>query len=351
MLGVDGRAFRATWTVMVALGLAGLVWLVRQPLLVMVLAVLFAYVVWPLVAVAERLWKRAWPGLKATRVAALAVVYPVLIAAAAVAAIGLAPEIAQQAATLFGRVKGFVEGVQKGQLLEQMSAQRGWSLPALYAIRDQVISHAGELLSYAQRAGVEVLRYASNLWLAVLVPILAFFFLKDAEELTEAVERSFEREEHRGLMREIFTDLHVLLAQYMRALILLSLLTFGSHALVFLVIGAPYALLLATLAGVLEFIPMVGPLTAGAVILVASWVAGYPHIVWIVVFLVVWRILQDYVNMPWVLGSGIELHPLLVIFGILAGAEVGGVAGMFLSIPTMATVRILVRRAAGVRRR
>jgi len=351
MLAVDGRAFRATWTVMVTVGLAGSVWLVREALLVMVLAVLFAYVVWPLVAVAERLCKRAWPRLKATRLAALAVVYPVLITAAVVATIGLAPEIAQQAATLFGRVKGFVEGVQKGQLLEQMSAQRGWSLPALYAIRDQVISHAGELLSYAQRAGVEVLRYASNLWLAVLVPILAFFFLKDAEELTEAVGRSFEREEHRGLMREIFTDLHVLLAQYMRALILLSLLTFGSHALVFLVIGAPYALLLATLAGVLEFIPMVGPLTAGAVILVASWVAGYPHMVWIVVFLVVWRIVQDYVNMPWVLGSGIELHPLLVIFGILAGAEVGGVAGMFLSIPTMAAVRILVRRAAGVRLR
>ena len=240
-------------------------------------------------------------------------------------------------------------GVQKGQLLEQMSAQRGWSLPALYALRDQAISHAGELLSYAQRAGMEVLRYASNLSLAVLVPILAFFFLKDAEELTATIEKSFEREEHRGLMREIFTDLHVLLAQYMHALILLSLLTFGSHALVFLVIGAPYALLLATLAGILEFIPMVGPLTAGAVILVACWVAGYPHVVWIVVFLAVWRIVQDYVNMPWLLGSGIELHPLLVIFGILAGAEVGGVAGMFLSIPTMAAVRILVRRASGVR--
>src|SRR5574342_321460 len=101
MLGVDGRAFRATWTVMVALGLAGLVWLMREALLVMVLAVLFAYVVWPLVAIAERLCKRVWPGLKATRVAALAVVYPVLIAAAVVATIGLAPEIAQQAATLF----------------------------------------------------------------------------------------------------------------------------------------------------------------------------------------------------------------------------------------------------------
>ena len=82
MLGVDGRAFRATWTVLVALGLAGLVWLVREALLVMVLAVLFAYVVWPLVAVAERLCKRAWPRLKATRLAALAVVYPVLITAA-----------------------------------------------------------------------------------------------------------------------------------------------------------------------------------------------------------------------------------------------------------------------------
>ena len=331
MFALDGRVFRATWTVLAALGLAALVWLMRQALLVMVLAVLFAYVVWPLVAAAEKWFRRT----RHPRLAALAVVYPILIAATALAGTVLAPQIAEQAVTLYGKVKGFAE-----------AAGRARPGGALEALRDQVVAHAGELLPYAQRAGVEVLRYVSNLWLVILVPILAFFLLKDAEELTRAVEGWFEHREHRDLLREIFTDLHDLLAQYMRALILLSLLTFGSHGLFFLVIGAPYALLLATLAGILEFIPMVGPLSAGAIIVLASWVAGYSHLVWIVVFLIAWRLVQDYVNMPWVLGSGVELHPLLVIFGILAGAEVAGVAGMFLSIPVMAAVRLLVRRAA-----
>lgn len=331
MFALDGRVFRATWTVLAALILAALLWLTRHVLLVMVLAVLFAYVVWPLVAGAEKLFRRT----KYPRLAALAVVYPVLIATVAVGVAVLAPQIAEQAATLYGKVKGFAE-----------TAGRARPGGALEAIRDQIVAHAGDLLPYAQKAGVEVLRYVSNLWLVILVPILAFFFLKDGEELTRAVEGWFERQEHRDLLREIFTDLHDLLAQYMRALILLSLLTFGSHALFFLSIGAPYALLLATLAGLLEFIPMVGPLSAAGVILLACWVAGYSHLLWIVVFLVAWRIVQDYVNMPWVLGSGVELHPLLVIFGILAGAEVAGVAGMFLSIPVLAAVRVLVRRAA-----
>jgi predicted PurR-regulated permease PerM len=330
MFALDGRVFRATWTVLSALILAALLWLTRHVLLVMVLAVLFAYVVWPLVAATEKLFRPT----RYPRLAALAVVYPILIAGVAVGVAVLAPQIAEQAATLYGKVKGLAE-----------AAQRARPGGAVEAVRDQVVAHAGDLLPYAQKAGVEVLRYVSNLWLVILVPILAFFFLKDGEELTRAVEGWFERQEHRDRLREIFHNLHDLLAQYMRALILLSLLTFGSHALVFLIIGAPYALLLATLAGILEFIPMVGPLSAAGVILLACWVAGYSHLLWIVVFLIGWRIVQDYVNMPWVLGSGVELHPLLVIFGILAGAEVGGVAGMFLSIPALAAVRVLVRAA------
>ncbi len=350
MLGLDGRVFRATWTVLAACALAALLYRARQALLVVVLAVLFAYVVWPLVQVAERLWKRALPSLRSTRAAALAVVYPVLIAAAVVAGTVLAPQVAEQAAALYGKAKGVAEGLRQGQLLEQMSLRRGWSLPTLYAIRDQIVAHAGDLLPYAQSAGLQALHYLSNLWLVIVVPILAFFLLKDAEQLAAGVQDWFESQEHRSLLGEILQDLHDLLAQYMRALILLSLLTFASHAVFFLAVDLPYALLLATLAGVLEFVPMVGPLTAGAAIVLAGWVAGYAHLLWIVVFLAAWRLVQDYVNMPWVLGSGVELHPLLVICGILAGAEVGGVAGMFLSIPTMAAVRILVRRAAGVRR-
>ena len=79
-------------------------------------------------------------------------------------------------------------------------------------VRDQVVAHAGDLLPSAQKAGVEILRYVSNLWPVILVPILALFFLKDGEELTCAVEGWFQRQQHRQLLREIFTDLHDLLA-------------------------------------------------------------------------------------------------------------------------------------------
>jgi predicted PurR-regulated permease PerM len=61
----------------------------------------------------------------------------------------------------------------------------------------------------------------------------------------------------------------------------------------------------------------------------------------IAAFWLVWRGIQDYVNTPRIMGEGLDLHPLLAIFAILAGGEIGGVLGMYLSIPTVAAARIL----------
>src|SRR5262249_60910444 len=102
----------------------------------------------------------------------------------------------------------------------------------------------------------------------------------------------------------------------MRALILLSLLSFGSHLVFFLIAGVPYALLLATMAGMLEFIPMVGPLTAAGMILLASWVPGHGHPLWGPVFLGLLRLFQDYVDMPLAMGAGVGAAALLVVFGL-----------------------------------
>lgn len=71
---------------------------------------------------------------------------------------------------------------------------------------------------------------------------------------------------------------------------------------------------------------------------------AYGHVIVLVLFLGAWRLVQDYVNAPRIMGSQIELYPLAVLFGVLAGAEVGGVVGVYLSIPTMACLRILWRR-------
>jgi len=71
---------------------------------------------------------------------------------------------------------------------------------------------------------------------------------------------------------------------------------------------------------------------------------GYQHWVALVVFLGVWRLIQDYVSSPRIMGHSMELHPLAAIFGVMAGAEVAGILGIFLSIPVMASLRIVFRR-------
>jgi predicted PurR-regulated permease PerM len=107
--------------------------------------------------------------------------------------------------------------------------------------------------------------------------------------------------------------------------------------------GVPYALVLAAIGGALEFIPVIGPLTGGMVALGVSLFAGYDHPWLLVVFILVWRGIQDYGMSPLIMGRGIDLHPGLVIIGVLAGGELAGVAGMFLSVPVIAAGRIVWR--------
>jgi predicted PurR-regulated permease PerM len=105
----------------------------------------------------------------------------------------------------------------------------------------------------------------------------------------------------------------------------------------------PYAVLLAALAGMLEFIPMVGPLTAGAIIVMVALLSG-SHALAVLIFLLAYRLFQDYILSPHLMGQGVELHPLLVLFGVFAGAEIAGIPGTFLSVPVLALVRVVYIR-------
>ena len=138
--------------------------------------------------------------------------------------------------------------------------------------------------------------------------------------------------------------MHHLLGQYVGALIVLCLVTFTVWLAVFLVFGVRYAVLLAALGGALEFIPVVGPVVAAALVLSVHVFADGSGTLWLLGFLVGWRLVQDYVTSPLVMGSGVDLHPALVIFGVLAGGEIAGVPGMFFSIPVLAALRVVWRR-------
>jgi predicted PurR-regulated permease PerM len=135
-----------------------------------------------------------------------------------------------------------------------------------------------------------------------------------------------------------------MLAQFIRAQLTLALFSFVVYLAFLEAARVPYALVLGTAGGFMEFIPVVGPLVAALVILGVALLMSYPHWLLLVAFLVVWRMVQDYVVSPRIMGKSMELHPLAAIFGVLAGAEIAGVLGVYLSIPVMASLRIVWRR-------
>lgn len=340
MLGWDARAARAAWTVLL-IGLAVVIlYKIRRTILLFTLAMLLAYLIAPLVDLIERVAPRKLP-----RMLRLTVVYAALIAAVVAGAASIGSRIATEAVQL---ARHFPEWLASPNLAARIPAPawaEPWKEQALEAARRQLAAHAKEALPLVSEVAQRAVSLITNLGFVVLVPILSFFFLKDAAAARERLLAWVAEGPGRSFVEDVLGDVHVLLGQFMRALVLLAAATFVFYGLFFWVIGLPYAALLAGLAGALEFIPVLGPLTAAIVILLVALLGGqFKMALWILVFLLAYRVFQDYVLQPYLMSAGVALHPLWVIFGVLAGEQIGGVAGMFLSIPVLATLRVIVVR-------
>jgi predicted PurR-regulated permease PerM len=215
-------------------------------------------------------------------------------------------------------------------------------------LKNEVAVRSNDLFAALPQIGLKFLKLASNLIYVVIVPVLAFFFLKDGASIRDHILALLEVGPRQTLLDEVLADIHLLLAHYMRALVLLSAVAFAAYSIFFSVLGIPYAILLAALGAILEFIPTLGPLAASAIILLVAAVTG-GHLLAIVIFIVAFRMFQDYLVSPNLMGQGVELHPLLVLFGVFAGAELAGVPGAFLSVPVLALARVLYLRARRTR--
>ena len=110
-----------------------------------------------------------------------------------------------------------------------------------------------------------------------------------------------------------------------------------------LVLHFPNALALGVLARLLEFIPVAGWMFAAATILSAGALA-HSHWIWMLTLLCIWRILMDYWIAPRVMDRELEIHPLLAIFTLMLGGAVGGIIGIYLSVPLVATLSVVYRQ-------
>ena len=329
MLGFEKHAARSTFTAIVVVIALYLVYLVRQTLFIFTLALLFAYLLTPLVNVLDRFLPAS-----RSRTPALALAYLIFVGVAVFLGFEIGSKIVDQATRL---------GHDLPPKVITWVKTPGPS-ETLNAIKAKVMGAGGKrksgngpptLLSALPQAGIKFLTVASNLIFLVIIPVLSFFFLKDGHVMREHLLELADAGPRRALLDDVLADTHLLLAHYMRALASLSLATFTAYSIFFSIMGIPYGVLLAAVACLMEIIPMIGPLTAGALIMLIAIVAQ-SHPLGVLIFLVAYRMFQDYVLSPHLMGQGVELHPLLVPFGVFAGAEVAGVAGTFLSVPVLA---------------
>jgi predicted PurR-regulated permease PerM len=177
----------------------------------------------------------------------------------------------------------------------------------------------------------------------VVVPILSFLMILQVPAI-RAMLRAQAGSPRGAVWISLARDLNFLLARYVRALLMLSLAAFVVYGVVLSLLGAPFALFLAGFAAVLEFIPVFGPLVAALAILAVAVFSGYQHVLWLLAFFVLYRIFQDYVLSPYLMSEGVDVPALLVVFGLLAGDELAGIAGIFLSVPVIAALRIVIQR-------
>jgi predicted PurR-regulated permease PerM len=194
-----------------------------------------------------------------------------------------------------------------------------------------------------RRIGASVLTVAGNLVYTVVVPIFSFLMIRSGPAIKrELLARA--AKPGGAFWFGLAMDINVLLARYVLALVFLSLATLLAYGVVLSLLGVPFALLLAGAAAVLEVIPVFGPLVGVVAILTTAVFSAYPHVLWVLGFLVAYRIFQDYILNPYLMSEGVDVPAIAVVFGVLAGEEVGGVAGIFLSVPVIATVRIVITR-------
>ena len=334
---LDQRTARVLVTILLFAAVLGFIYLARKPLIIFLFAILFAYLLEPIIV-------RVEPRVRNSRGLAILVVYVIGLALCAGIGLAVGPRIASEGRSLAHSAPELYQKIVSGNIAWQIGERRGWSQETEARVQQFLAAHRQAFLGYVSGLASRAAELATNVGWIALIPILAIFFLKDKASFGVAAQQLLGDNRERRMLRGIISDLDEMLSHFVRAQLYLALLSGFVYTLGLTALRMQYTFVLGTIGGFLEFIPVIGPLIAAVLILSVAFTVNYPHLVFVLLFLGAWRVCQDYVISPRVLGGRVELHPLATLFGILVGGEIGGVVGVYLAIPIMATIRILWKR-------
>ncbi len=315
------------------LAIFGLVWflyLVREVFPPFIVGGILAYLLLPLVRFVSK-------ATKIPKHVAVGLIYITFLGTIILLSKAFGPVLIEQAGTLFDDRHAIVTN-----LIQQLSSTFNWQINVETASSDIVLNlerwlgkpeelvHLGELLSKSL--------------LHILVCIVSSIYLiMDSETVGKYLLR-FIPEDRRDAVVQLSGKMNVMVAKYIRTQFFLILLMASvAYVILHFAFNIKYAFLIAMLSGVLEIIPVLGPLMAITMAVIVG-VAQQGVQVGGLIALCYWiaRLLEDYVVIPKFVGHVIELHPLAIIFAVICGEVLAGALGMLIAIPVAAAIKLIL---------
>jgi predicted PurR-regulated permease PerM len=304
---------------------------------IVILAIFFAYLIDPLVKLIRSPFKERQLERIMPRGLAILLAYIIVFTVLGVAISNLAPVISKQAREFEKSLPEYTSSIQR--TIDYLSAR----FSRLRFSDDFQANVSARTSAYFSEVATNLGSLLTSLPWLILVPILAFFFLKDVNLYRVSLLRIVPSGKWRARVEKVLFDVNKTLAAYTRAQLISCVFIGLVCTVAFYFIGLDYAVLLGIMAGVFEFVPLIGPLTVAIVattlgLLESPWQAAY-----VAIFLAALRLTHDYITYPRIIREGIHLHPLAVILSVLAGEQVAGIAGVFISIPVVALLTVLYK--------
>jgi predicted PurR-regulated permease PerM len=324
--------------IIVAIGL--LIWLLAPVLMPFAIAAMLAYLSDPL---ADRL-ERFGVG----RTLAVSIVFVLLILLIVAAMLLLIPLIARQIENLVQNFPRYVEW-GKDTAVPWLQAKLHLDPKAFDTDRlvDQIKEHIGSIgtvIGTISRSGLGVVAWLTNV---VLIPVVWFYLLRDWDRLVAWIDRMLPRSVE-PTVAHLARESDVVLGAFVRGQLLVMLALAIYYGVALTLVGISVGPLIGMVAGLLSFVPYLGFITGFVAAIIASLVqhGDWMHLLIVVGVFVVGQLLEGYVLVPRLVGEKIGLHPVAVIFAVLAGGYLFGFLGVLIALPAASVILVLLRYLA-----
>ncbi len=303
---------------------------------------LLAYLGDPLV---DRLEK-----FKLSRTLSVTLVFSALFIVLLVLLLVLVPMLTAQISALFKRLPDYIDVIQTNVIPFLGNIGVPVEFFDLENIKKSLVNYwtevgkmAGGVVGYMTQSGLAVLQLVTNL---VLIPVVTFYLLRDWDDLVAAFRQKLPRR-YSEVVIKLSKECDSMIAAFMRGQLMVMSGLATMYTIGLTLIGLDLALLLGVIAGIVSFVPYLGLIVGIGLAGTAAFLQFHEWlpVFWVVVVFSAAQTIEGMVLTPRFVGEQIGLHPVAVIFAIMAGGQLFGFAGILLALPVTAVMMVLLRYA------